>query len=79
MINKEWDVIRRFCRCYVNSRDNLINRNMPEGKKEPEAPYCLLPYTWQDYAAWSQEPSIASVESCHGKKCDLKEALGLSE
>jgi hypothetical protein len=77
MENEKWDIIKRFCGCYVPSRDNLVIRKMPEGKKEPGAPYCLLPLTWQSYIGGA-EPSIDSVESCHGKKCSLKKILGLS-
>jgi len=72
-------IIRMFCNSYVPSKHHLVITPIDEGKKEPKAPYCLLPRTWRDYVGTKFEPSLDKVESCKGKKCELKEALGISE
>ena len=73
-------IIERFCNSYVPSKDNLIiGMEMPEGKEEPDPPYCLLPGNGQDYVGTTWEPSINIIESCRGKQCDLKKALHLFE
>jgi hypothetical protein len=68
-------IVKMFCGHYVASRGCLCGI-MPEGQTEPQAPYCLLPESWKDY---KRDPQITEVQSCKGKKCDLKEALGLTE